>query len=166
MYRKLITTLFVPLLVATASPLTAFAEGAFEDLTVGDTLPEVMRVWGQPAEKINRDVKREVRWNYSQSAFVVFKDGKVIDWRSSRGRTPESLAKKATATKAPDTERSPESSAMGDLVRDIAREVPGGPDAPYSEPPQGGLVPNQIPPQPPGGRSGPDEGLDPSEADQ
>ena len=166
MYRKLITTLFVPLLVVTASPLTAVAEGAFEDLTVGDTLPEVMRVWGQPAEKINRDVKREVRWNYSQSAFVVFKDGKVIDWRSSRGRTPESLAKKATATKAPDTERSPESSAMGDLVRDIAREVPGGPDAPYSEPPQGGLVPNQIPPQPPGGRSGPDEGLDPSEADQ
>jgi len=165
-YRKLITTLFVPLLVVTASPLTAVAEGAFEDLTVGDTLPEVMRVWGQPAEKINRDVKREVRWNYSQSAFVVFKDGKVIDWRSSRGRTPESLAKKATATKAPDTERSPESSAMGDLVRDIAREVPGGPDAPYSEPPQGGLVPNQIPPQPPGGRSGPDEGLDPSEADQ
>jgi len=164
--RKLISPVLVQLLATAALPVVALAEGAFEDLSVGATLPEVMRVWGEPAEKINRDVKREVRWNYSQGAFVVFKDGKVIDWRSSRGRSPESLANKAEATKAADTAKVPENSAMGDLVRDIAREVPGGPDVPYSEPPSGGLVPNQIPPQPPGGRPGPDEGMDPGDLDQ
>jgi len=74
--------------------MAAFGE-PFEDLTVGSTLPEVMKAWGQPAEKIERGVKHEVKWNYSGGAFVLFKNGKVIDWKSSRGRSPESIRKAA-----------------------------------------------------------------------
>lgn len=143
----------------------AFGE-PFEDLPVGSTLPEVLKAWGHPAEKIERGVKHEVRWNYSGGAFVLFKNGKVVDWKSSRGRSPESIRKAAEPT-AVSEKSNPE---MGDLVRDIAREVPGGPDVPLAEPPggaagQGSLMPNPVPPQADGRAAG-GEVLDETEMDQ
>ena len=133
---------------------SASAESASEDLPKGATLPEVLKLWGHPTEKIERQVKHEVVWSYSHGAFVVFKDGRVINWKSARGRGPTS---EVQPTATPATERP--LSEMGDLVRDIAKEVPGGPDVPYSEPPgaavgQPVLVPNAIPNQPPPGRGG------------
>lgn len=134
--------------------LTAFADNPVEDLEGGATLPEVLRAWGQPLEKVDRDVKREVIWRYSHGAFVKFKDGRVVDWRSSRGRGPTSMKTVVEATPAGPKPLG----EMGDLVRDIAKEVPGGPDAPFSDPPGGGapgqpaIIPNQIPPAPPGDR--------------
>ncbi len=147
----------------------AVAQSADEDLKSGSTLPEVLKLWGHPQEKIERQVKHEVVWSYAQGAFVVFKDGRVINWRSSRGRGPTSAIE---ATPTPVAERP--LGEMGDLVRDIAKEVPGGPDVPYSEPPnqqpgavgQPALIPNAIPAQPPPGRGGvPDLEADQAEED-
>lgn len=157
MFRKFVLLAASFLCVLAASRV--LAESASEDLQNGATLPEVLKLWGQPTEKIERQVKREVVWTYAQGAFAVFKDGRVINWRSVRGRGPTSEVK-PTAT--PATERP--LGEMGDLVRDIAKEVPGGPDVPYSEPPpnqrpgvavgQPALIPNAIPNQPPPGRGG------------
>lgn len=162
MFRNLFGLTAAVSLVATslvASVGVAVAESPDEDLKSGATLPEVLKIWGHPNEKIERQVKHEVVWSYSQGAFVVFKDGRVINWRSSRGRGPTS---EVLTTPTPTAERP--LSEMGDLVRDIAKEVPGGPDVPYSEPPsnqgpgaavgQPALIPNQIPAQPPPGRGG------------
>ena len=136
-------------LVVSATLPAAHAETANEDLPPGATLPDVIKAWGQPLEKIEKGIKREVVWRYPQGAFVVFKDGKAVNWRSLRGRTADQGEKALVASTVDTPAPQPE---MGDLVRDIAREVPGGPDVPYSEPPPAqppGLIPN---PAPGGGR--------------
>ena len=159
MYRKLV--LLAASFLWLVSGGSASAESGSEDLPKGATLPEVLKLWGHPVEKIERQVKHEVVWTYSQGAFVVFKDGRVINWKSVRGRGPTS---ETLPTPTPVAERP--LSEMGDLVRDIAKEVPGGPDVPYSEPPNANvgqpvLVPNAIPNQPPPGRGGvPDQEAD------
>ena len=147
---------------------SAYAESAYEDLTIGAVLPEVIQGWGQPLDKIERAVKREVLWSYPHGAYVLFKDGHVIDWRSLRGRGPRS-EKKAAAT-TPTTDKP--AGDIADIVGDIAREVPAGADAPYVEPPQSRnaqieLAPNRIPPQPPGrNQAGIEQSLDLEEDDQ
>ena len=90
MYRKLV--LLAASFLWLVSGGSASAESASEDLPKGATLPEVMKLWGHPVEKIERQVKHEVVWTYSQGAFVVFKDGRVINWKSVRGRGPNSEA--------------------------------------------------------------------------
>lgn len=52
---------------------SAYADNAYEDLTIGAVLPEVMQAWGQPLEKIERSVKREVLWSYSHGAYVLLR---------------------------------------------------------------------------------------------
>ena len=147
---------------------SAYADNAYEDLTIGAVLPEVMQAWGQPLEKIERSVKREVLWSYSHGAYVLFKDGRVIDWRSLRGRGPRSEQKVAATTSTTDKP----AGDIADIVGDIAREVPAAADAPYVEPPQSRnaqieLAPNQIPPQPPGrSQAGIAQPLDLEEDDQ
>lgn len=150
----------------------AFAADLTRKLKAGATLGEVLGAWGDPLEKVEKEVKQEVVWHYPDGAKVVFKQGKVTSWlapASVREREAEVAAAKAAATPS-EIELSGETR---DLVRDIAREVPSGPDAPFSDAPSAGAgavaaapparsqpvtIPNQIPP---GGKGAP-PGIAPS----
>lgn len=123
--------------------------------TVGAPLREVLAAWGEPDERVVREVKHELVWNYKGGARVVFKDGKVRSFRSAEVNQ-QAQAKKAAAAEAA-------KKAMGasteskDILRDIVREIPSGaegpvtPDAPPSgDPNLQGLIPNAVP-----GRNGP-----------
>lgn len=150
------TKLVILSLVVLCAPSVSFAGDLTRKLTPGATLGEVMDMWGEPKEKVEKGIKREVVWYYPQGAKVVFKDGKVKSWRPIdavvQAEQERQAAKAIVAPAADDV-----AGETRDLVRDIAKEVPSGPDVPYVEPPappagQPPLIPNQIPP---GGRGAP-----------
>ncbi len=146
--------LFLSLCVLCA-PGVSFAGDLSRKLTPGASLGDVMGLWGEPTEKIEKGVKREVVWYYPQGAKVVFKDGKLKSWRPIDAVVQAEREREAAkAVVAPASDEV--AAETRDLVRDIAKEVPSGPDVPYVEPPapagQPPLVPNQIPP---GGRGAP-----------
>lgn len=137
----------------------SFAADFSKKIPTGSSFGEVLGIWGEPVEKVDKSVKREVVWYYADGAKVIFKDGKVRSSQPTKAilevRAQEEAVKAAAATPA-GAELSGETR---DLVRDIAKEVPSGPDGPvsYSAPSaanvgQPPLVPNQIPP---GGRGAP-----------
>lgn len=138
------------------APSVSFAGDLTRKLSSGATLGDVLGLWGEPTEKVEKAIKREVVWYYPQGARVVFKDGKVKSWRPIDSIVEAQEAKEAAkAAAVPAGEEV--ASETRDLVRDIAKEVPSGPDVPYVEPPaapagQPPLIPNQIPP---GGRGAP-----------
>jgi hypothetical protein len=112
----------------------SWADSRYPDLRSGSTYGQVFSHWGDPKEKVERGLKGETVWYYPSGGFVVFRRGKVVQWRSPFGAS--SVAEQPTLTEtvsAVATE--PIDSLTRDLVRDIAREVPSGPDVPYSEPP-------------------------------
>lgn len=122
----------------------AIAADLSKKIPAGGSLGDVLASWGEPTEKIEKEVKREVVWYYPEGARVTFKDGRVKSWRA-----PDSIRQKdaeVAAAKALVTPIGEELTAeTRDLVRDIAREVPSGPDVPYVEAPQAGGI--SQPPQ-------------------
>lgn len=136
---------------------TSVAADFSKKIPAGSSFGEVLGLWGEPIDKVEMSVKREVVWYYADGAKVVFKDGRARSSQPTKAimalQAQEEAAKRALITPA-STELSNETR---DLVRDIAKEVPSGPDGPSSDsaaanvgqPP---LVPNQIPP---GGRGAP-----------
>lgn len=150
------TKLAILSLFVVLTPDISVAGDLTRKLNAGATLGDVLGSWGEPTDKVEKSIKREVVWYYPQGAKVVFKDGKVKSWRpidalvqADREREAAKLVVAPTGQEVAGETR--------DLVRDIAKEVPSGPDAPYVEPPavpgaQPPLVPNHIPP---GGRGAP-----------
>ena len=63
-----------------------------DKFATGATLREVLAAWGEPDERIERSVKRELVWNYKGGALVVFKDGQVISLKA--GTTDSQLQAK------------------------------------------------------------------------
>jgi hypothetical protein len=118
---------------------------------VGASLREVLAAWGEPDERVVRGVKQELVWNYKGGARVVFKNGKVSSFRT--GEAEElSKAKKAAASE-PVRKMTSDSQESRDILRDIVREIPSGPDGPgsggglpSSDPNLAGLIPNAVPP--------------------
>ena len=131
-------------------PSVATAQAQKEDLVaVGAPLRQVLAAWGEPDERIIREVKRELVWNYKGGAQVVFKDGKVAAYRASDEEQLQSRkAAAANVSKKVDTA----SSESKDILRDIVREIPSGADGPVagdppplSDPSLQGLIPNAVP---------------------
>lgn len=120
----------------------------------GMMLRDVLAAWGEPQERVVRSVKHELVWNYKQGARVVFKDGKVISFKEPF--TVQALQEKKIA-KAVAAEKSAAAAAASveskDVLRDIVRELPSGPDVPgsgdaspaSSDPALAGLIPNAVP---------------------
>jgi hypothetical protein len=113
---------------------SSFAGDLMRKIPQGASIGEVIGLWGEPTEKIEKVLKHEVVWQYPQGAKVVFKNGKVAAW------IPPASVVQAQAEKAAAVVSTPVSEQVAretqDLVRDIAKEVPSGPDVPYVEPPQ------------------------------
>lgn len=119
----------------------------------GASYADVITMWGEPVEKVEEGILKQTIWYYKDGAKVVFRNGRVRSFRP----TNSILAHQATLEDAKVFAQPAATELAGetrDLVRDIAKEVPSGPDVPYVEPPaaQPPIVPNQIPP---GGRGAP-----------
>jgi hypothetical protein len=157
--KKELAGLVVSVAVFSSFCSHASAADFSKKIPAGSSFGEVLGIWGEPVEKVEKSVKREVVWYYADGARVVFKDGRV---RSSQP-TKAILAMKAQEEAERAVLQTPAGAELSgetrDLVRDIAKEVPSGPDGPASDsapaaanvgqPP---MVPNQIPP---GGRNAP-----------
>lgn len=129
----------------------------------GASFGDVLGIWGEPVEKVEKDILRQVVWYYPDGAKVVFKDGRVRSWQPTKAvRAIQEQQVGMAKAKAASTEVELSGEAR-DLLGDIAREVPSGPDIPSGRgasigaPPP--LIPNQLPP---GGRGDP-SGIEPSE---
>lgn len=123
-----------------------------ERFGVGSSLREVLAAWGEPEERVVRGVKQELVWNYKGGARVVFKHGTVSSFRTGDAEK-KVLAKKA-AEVDPVKKVAADSEESRDILRDIVREIPSGPDGPSSggappssDPNLAGLIPNAVPPQ-------------------
>lgn len=117
----------------------SWADSRYPDLRNGSTYGQVFSQWGDPKEKVERALKGETVWYYPGGGFVVFRLGKVTQWRSPFGASSVADQPTSKETVLPIATESVDSSTR-DLVRDIAREVPSGPDVPYSEPPPASQV--------------------------
>jgi hypothetical protein len=122
-----------------------------ERVNVGASLREVLAACGEPEERVVHGVKQELVWNYKGGARVVFKNGKVSSFRTGQAEQ-QAQAKKAAAE--PMKKVIADSEESRDILRDIVREIPSGPDGPSSgsapspsDPSLAGLIPNAIPPQ-------------------
>ena len=132
-----------------AFPAAAQTRGDVK-FTAGAPLREVLAAWGEPDERIERAVKRELVWNYKGGARVIFKDGQVVSYKTGPGDTQQQ-AKKAAAAEAA-KKAAGTSTESKDFLRDIVREIPSGADgpAPVDDPPSNdpnfpGLIPNAVP---------------------
>lgn len=149
--RRILAGVLLALAATVVQP--ALAEKTKPPLQLGATTGQVLTSWGEPTEKIERELKHEVVWNYPQGAFVTFKKGQVIAYQIAGGQVVDAksqarqIAAQQTVAAAP-TEVI--AGATRDLVRDIAKELPSSPDAPYTEPPpQAGRAPSRNQPPPP-----------------
>jgi hypothetical protein len=151
-------------LVAFTYATDVWSQSLTREIPPGSTLGQVLGLWGEPVEKVDKSVKGEMVWYYPDGGKVVFKQGRVSSWRPTNAIIAQK--KQFAASRA---EASPAAAQLSketrDLVRDIAKEVPSGPDVPmpdappavaHSQPP---MIPNQVPP---GGRGAP-PGLVPGE---
>jgi len=144
-------SLFVIVIAVSGIPTVVSAQTQGDDrFTVGAPLREVLAAWGEPEERIVREVKHELVWNYKGGARVVFKDGRVSSYRSTEAIQQQHAKKAAEAEAAKKTKVV--STESQDMLRDIVREIPSGadgpmaPDAPQSNDPNlQGLIPNAVP---------------------
>jgi hypothetical protein len=139
------------------------AQTLSKKIPAGATYGEVLSLWGEPSDKVEKEVKGQVVWYYPDGAKVVFKEGKVRSWRPTKALLAQQNDQQVS--KIPPTP-AVLSGETRDLVRDIAKEVPSGPDVPMPDAPPAGmghgappLIANSVPP---GGRGAP-PGLIPGE---
>ncbi len=149
--------------VAVGSLRDVSADSFSRKIPAGASIGEVLGIWGEPVDKVEKDILRQVVWYYPDGAKVVFKDGRVKSWQPTNAvRATQEQQIGVAKAKAASTEAELSGEAR-DLLGDIAREVPSGPDVPggggasSSSPPP--LIPNQVPP---GGRGEP-RGVAPSD---
>lgn len=50
------------------------------EIPQGASMADVLNLWGQPEEKVLKEVKHEVFWYYPDEGLVVFRNGQVHKW--------------------------------------------------------------------------------------
>lgn len=100
----------------------------------GASFGDVLTLWGEPVEKVEEGVLKQTIWYYKDGAKVVFKNGKVRSFRSTNAIIAQQQSMLEAQAKV-EPAASEVAGETRDLVRDIAKEVPSGPDVPYVEPP-------------------------------
>ena len=140
-----------------------FAERPAAPLANGSPPVDVLKVWGEPSEQIEREVKREVEWRYTNGSSVTFREGAVVGWKT-RDLTSDGV-EGADGLRQPNKKQlsSPKVSAkVGkgagsgnealDFVRELAKEIPSNPDSPSSSSDSSSapvIEPMSPPPPPP-----------------
>jgi hypothetical protein len=124
------------LLYAVCQVPAAFADKAKPNLQLGASTGQVLTLWGEPVEKIERGLKHELVWSYPLGAFVTFKKGQVTAYRIAGGQVVDAQSEARQIAAQQTVAAAPTEVIAGstrDLVRDIARELPSGPDVPLSD---------------------------------
>lgn len=115
-------------------PICCRAEKPLPPLQKGASIKSVIEAWGVPTEKEDHEIKRLEIWRYPRGAFVEIREGHVHAW----ARSPEDEEVKAAPAVPIDSNPVADQSVnpdTRDLVREIAREVPSGPDVPMPDVP-------------------------------
>lgn len=114
-------------------------------LQQGSTPDEVIRILGEPADRHEREAKREVVWEYPQSE-VLFREGLLVSWEERKthqeveaDRRAVQQEKQVKEAREREIAARAEPSAVEDIISEILKEVPtdNSPSAP---------VPGQIVP--------------------
>ncbi|MFN4896599.1 MAG: hypothetical protein ACK5HO_12495 [Pseudomonadota bacterium] len=108
----------------------------------GSSYAEVLSLWGDPVDKVEEGLLKKTIWYYKDGAKVVFKNGRVRSFRPTNAVIAQQVIQEESKAAA-QVSASTISGETRDLVRDIAKEVPSGPDVPFSE--SAGSVPAGIP---------------------
>ncbi len=150
--RRMLAGVLFALVASFAQP--ALAEKTKPPLQLGTSTGHVLTAWGEPVERIERALKQEVVWSYPQGAFVTFKKGQVISYQIAGSQVVDAKSQARQVAAQQTVAAAPTEAIAGatrDLVRDIAKELPSSPDAPYTEPPSqpGRAAARNQPPQPP-----------------
>jgi len=123
---------------ASAQPKPALSNGLSKS--------EVSRLWGEPKEKTEQESHHKEVWRYPDTAKVVFIESKVSNWGFGDANEAIEKPKKKEPVPSKEIKLDPADGDPGtrDLVREIAREIPSGPDSPASnEPPPPAAIPGQ-----------------------
>lgn len=143
---SLIGGLFLLILQLLVPSITPLAADFSKKIPAGSSYADVLSIWGEPIDKVEEGILKQTIWYYKDGARVIFKNGRVRSFRS----TNTLIAQQAASVEAQVPVQTATAELAGetkDLVRDIAKEVPSGPDAPYVEAPGSGqpaVVPNQA----------------------
>jgi hypothetical protein len=127
------THFLIAALVFVSVPLAAQADPRRADLQAGFSVPQVIQLWGEPKEKNELEVKRREIWRYPNGAFVLFSEGKVSEWRLTDAEMAQRQAEVEARVKVTSDNEVAANTDTRDLVREIAKEVPSGPDGPISD---------------------------------
>ena len=130
----------------------ALAQSRIRPISNGMTGAEVLERWGQPKDRLERETKRRQVWIYDGEQEATFENGKVISFHESDAAQPVVAAPVEPEVK----ENIVNQDSSSDLVREIAKELPSGPDVVSQDSTSPEVMPvpqnqfiNQVP-QPPG----------------
>jgi hypothetical protein len=135
---------------------SAHAERKFTPLENGMAYQDVLRVWGEPAEREEQESKRGDVWTYPGNVKVFFKEGKVIAWSGIENPAPNKAElKELKEARAPGRAEA-SGKSVDDLLSEILNEVPdlgegsgSGSQAGGPSPLSGVVVPPPMPLPPP-----------------
>jgi hypothetical protein len=137
--------------------LECLAGDKHPNLTNGQHYQEVIKLWGAPLEREERESARSDVWHYPFGK-VRFHEGRVVKWSLNNKpavptevqdsfRQPEAAARKSSAT---DVDEDP--LLVEEILEEIMKEAPQGEDKappgnlpPPPPPPPGMIMPNQPP---------------------
>lgn len=111
----------------------------------GSSFADVLDLWGEPVEKVEEGVLNKTIWYYNDGAQVVFKKGRAQSFRPTKATTARESAMRQAQIPVRASPNSVDQETA-DLLGDIAKEVPSGPDVPFSEP-RGQVEPPIVPSQ-------------------
>ena len=110
---------------------------------------EVRRIWGEPLDVTESETNRALVWLYANGNKAVFREAILVSWKEQETPSPQPEKVESAMNKPED----PVFSESRDLVREIAREIPSGPEGGgYESDPNANQIAgiNPIPGQPNG----------------
>lgn len=127
----------------------AHAEPPKGELPAHASPSDVRRLWGEPKSVTEYEIDRKSVWHYKDGAQVTFNQARVTDWRSPsvqerREPKPEKGEEQKRLPAKDVDDRDPPDIESRDIVREIAREVPSGPDSPSGDPGSSIQPPNPV----------------------
>ncbi|MBN8550234.1 MAG: hypothetical protein J0M12_13025 [Deltaproteobacteria bacterium] len=91
-------------------------------LEEGLPMAEVLKRWGAPKERVEREAKRQEVWRYTNSQ-VLFENGKVRSWKSSSQRARAEVIEAQPTV--PPTRAHPQKPLKQETITEILDELKG-----------------------------------------
>jgi hypothetical protein len=109
-------------------------------LNKGMAASQVVSLWGQPSEIQEFEAKRQEVWRYGKGDSVTIHESKVISWEvraiqmnDTTGVGSDIKSQKGDRLTGVSAKMVEPNNETQDLVREIAKELPSGPDVPMPD---------------------------------